>query len=70
MDKLDVLTRFLGSLEPSTWITDRGVSAWLLVLLLFCGFVFLRDGMRNGALSLLRYVMGALAFATTVFLIY
>lgn len=70
MDKFDVVTKLVGSMDPSTWITSRGVSAWLLVALLFCVYVLWRDGARAGALSLMRYVMVWLTLAGTAFLIY
>lgn len=63
MDKLNFLIEFLGMLEPSTWVNEKGIKAWLWVPLLFLGFVFLRDGIRRGFFSLIRYGLTILTMA-------
>ena len=67
MDKLNFLIEVLGALEPSTWVSEKGMKAWLWGPLLFVGFVLMRDGLRRGFSSLIRYVLTALTMAFAVF---
>lgn len=70
MDKITFIIDFVGKMQPAAWITGQGVQAWLLVLLMFVAFVFLRDGIMRGLLSLTRYVTTAAALAVTGFSIF
>lgn len=65
MDKFNFLMDVVGSMQPSTWITDNGIPVWLYMSLLFCCFVLMRDGIKRGFFTLVRYVLtvGTMAFA-------
>lgn len=67
MDKLTFIMDLAGKMQPSTWITNQGVQAWLLMVLVFVAFVFMRDGIKRGLFSLARYVTAASAMAFAVF---
>lgn len=67
MDKLIFLVEFIGTLEPTTWISDKGMKAWLWGVLLFLCFVFMRDGIKRGFLTLIRYSLTVLTVAFAVF---
>lgn len=67
MDKLNFLIEFIGSLEPSTWVNERGIKAWLWGPILLVGFVMLRDGIKRGFFSLIRYGLTALTMIFVVF---
>lgn len=67
MDKFSFLIELLGTLEPSTWVSERGIKAWLWGPLLFFGFVLLRDGIRRGFFSLIRYGLTVLTMVFAAF---
>lgn len=67
MNKFSLLMDFIGSLEPSTWISSRGIKAGPYGVLIFCAYVFLRDGMERGFWSLVGYLAAILAIASLIF---
>lgn len=67
MEKFNFLVEFLGTLEPSTWVNEKGIKAWLYAPIFLFGFVFLRDGLRRGFFTLIRYGLTALTLAFAVF---
>ena len=67
MINFSLLSDFLGSLEPSTWVSSRGFKAGPYAVVLFCGYVLLRDGIVRGFWFLVgRFVAIAVA-ASLVF---
>lgn len=66
MDKFNFLIELFGALEPSTWISEKGIKAWLWGPLLFVGFVLMRDGIKRGFFSLIRYGVTVLTMAFAV----
>ncbi len=67
MDKLIFMVDFIGTLEPATWVNDKGMKSWLWGVLLFLGFIFMRDGIKRGLLTLIRYGLTVLTVAFAVF---
>lgn len=67
MNGLSLLMDFIGSLEPSTWVSSRGIKAGPYSALLFCGYVFLRDGIQRGFWSLVGYLVAIAVTASLIF---
>lgn len=70
MNKFSLLMDFLGSLEPSTWVSSKGIKAGPYAALVFCCWIFFRDGMRRGTWSIAGYIVKAvvaLSLLSTVF---
>lgn len=67
MDKFSLLMDFLGSLEPNTWVSSSGIKAGPYGVLLFCLYVFLRDGITRGFWSLVGYLVPVAVIASLIF---
>jgi len=65
VNKFSVLMDFVGSMEPSKWVSSSGIKAGPYAVLVLCCLVFLRDGMRRGAQSIVGYAI-KIAVALTV----
>ena len=65
MNKFTAFMDFIGSLEPSKWVSSSGIKVVPYMTFLFCGYVLLHDGIKRGLLSLLRYVV-LIALAASV----
>ena len=66
MTKLSILMDFLGSMEPGTWFSSRGIKAGPYAAMLFCCYVFFRDGIRRGAWAIAGYIAKVAVLITVI----